>query len=47
MTAPIQLPMLSFLFVPSHEANPVVPAGCGIGVENLSEATDPVAELGL
>lgn len=37
----------SFLFVPSHKANPVVPAGCGMGVENLTEATDPVAELGL
>lgn len=47
MRAPMQLPTLSFLFVPSHKANPVIPAGCGIRVENLPEATDPVAELGL
>lgn len=47
MPTPIQLLTLSFLFEPSHEANPVVPAGCGIGAENLPEATDPVAELGL
>lgn len=42
-----ELPTLSFLFVPFHKGNPVVPAGCGTGVENSPEATDPVAELGL
>lgn len=42
-----ELPTLSFLFVPFHKGNPVVPAGCGTGVENSPEATDPVAALGL
>lgn len=47
MAATIQLSMLSFQFVPSHQANLLVPAGCGIGAGNLPEATDPVAELRL
>lgn len=47
MTAAIQLSTLLFHFVPSHEANLIVPAGCGTGAENLPEATDPVAELRL